>query len=123
MTNDRHPHRDSDPGIRHPRSHRLHGRHTATRIQPQPRTPQTHPAARGVHPATGAVTMDYHDALHMAGYDDPPPSLYVDTRKPPRWYRAAAFTAQLAALTLLAAAATLIGIAITWTIANIINAL
>lgn len=58
---------------------------------------------------------DYQTGLHK-------PPLYVDTRKPPAWFRVVTFAGQLATLTALAAIGTTIGIAIVWTIARILDA-
>lgn len=50
------------------------------------------------------------------------PAMYVDTRKPPMWFRAVTFAGQLAILTTLAATGTTIGILIVWGIARILDA-
>lgn len=49
------------------------------------------------------------------------PAMYVDTRKPPMWFRAVTFAGQLVVIAALAATGTTIGILITWGIAKIIE--
>lgn len=72
---------------------------------------------------------DYREALALAeerrtgrvqtGLHKPP--LYVDTRKPPLWFRAVTFAGQLVVIAALAATGTTIGILIMWGIAKIIE--